>query len=221
MKPLSSNFPGADFPPGTEVTFYDNRKNKLQGTVQRLLIRYARVASTDGTIWNVPYAGMQITGKYTNPAITLPDIEVMAQQLIQTHVDKYGLKTGWNFGFDLAPARAGICRYNEKQITLSVTYCLKATKAEIRNTILHEIAHAIVGPNHGHDAMWKTVAEKIGCTAERCHRVEHTTPRWSGQCGCGKQWKRQRLTQRARTGLCPTCGNNIKWNRVGLNYPEE
>jgi predicted SprT family Zn-dependent metalloprotease len=216
LKTVSSDFAGAAFPPGTKVTFYDKTKNKLHGTVQRLLLRYARVASTEGTFWNVPYGIMEITETCTNPAMPLREIEAVGNQLMQEHEAKNELETGWNFGFDLAPARAGICRYKEKQISLSVTYCLKATKAEIRNTILHEIAHAIVGPKHGHDAVWKAVAGKIGCTAERCHRVEHTTPRWLGQCGCGKQWTRQRLTQRAKTGLCPACGDNIQWNRTGV-----
>ena len=93
---------------------------------------------------------------------------------------KADLEPGWKFGFDLAPARGGICRDTEKQITLSVTYCLKASEAEIIDTILHEIAHAIVGPRHGHDAVWKAVAQRIGGTAERCHRVEHTTPTLAG-----------------------------------------
>ncbi|RKU25033.1 hypothetical protein C6497_16800 [Candidatus Poribacteria bacterium] len=216
MKTVSSDFAGAAFPPGTKVIFYDKTQNKIHGTIQRLFHRYAQVASTEGTIWNVPYGGMEITETFVNPQISLPDIETMGIQLIQKHEDKNELGTGWNFGFDLAPARAGICRYKEKQISLSVTYCLKANKSEIRNTILHEIAHAIVGPDHGHDAVWKAVAEKIGCTAERCHRVEHTTPRWLGRCGCGKQWTRQRLTQRARNGICPSCGDNIQWNRVGV-----
>lgn len=216
MKTVSSKFQGAAFPPGTEVAFYDKRKNKLHGKVQGLFLRSARVASRDGTLWKVPYGRMEIVEICSNPVMTLPEIESFGKQLIHEHETEYGLEYGWNFGFDLAPARAGVCRYKEKQITLSVTYCLKATKAEIRNTILHEIAHAIVGPNHGHNAVWKTVAKKIGCTAERCHRVEHTTPRWLGKCGCGKQWKRQRLTQRARTGMCPSCGDNIQWNRTGV-----
>ncbi len=148
--------------------------------------------------------------------MTLSDIETLGINLIREHEKNSGLEAGWKFAFDLAPARAGICRYTEKQITVSVTYCQKASKAEIVNTILHEIAHAIVGPNHGHDAVWKAVAKRIGCTAERCHRVQHTPPRWSGKCGCGKQWKRQRLSQRTRTGLCPSCGNKIVWRREGV-----
>ena len=143
----------------------------------------------------------------------LSEIDTLGNQLLQEHEDKNGLEPGWKFGFDLAPARGGICRHTEKRITLSVTYCLKASELEIIDTILHEIAHAIVGPGHGHDAVWKAAAQRIGCTAERCHRVQHTLPRWRGQCRCGKQWKRQRLTRQSRTGLCPACGDKIQWKR--------
>ncbi len=165
-----------------------------------------------GTLWKVPYRLLKVKEPIQEPAMTLSEIDTLGNQLLQKHEDKNDLEPGWRFGFDLAPARGGICRYTEKRITLSVTYCLKASEAEIIDTILHEIAHAIVGPQHQHDAVWKAAAQHIGGTAERCHRVEHTIPRWQGQCGCGKQWKRQRLTRRSRTGLCPACGDKIQWS---------
>ena len=148
--------------------------------------------------------------------MTLTEVQTLGHRLIQEHAVKSGLAHGWRFGFDLAPSRGGICKYKEKLILLSITFCLKASKAEIVDTLLHEIAHAIVGPRHGHDAVWKAAAARIGCTAERCHRVKHTPPRWQGRCGCGKQWERQRLTRRARTGICPTCKDTITWKRAGV-----
>ena len=84
--------------------------------------------------------------------MTLFEIETLGKHCIREHEAKSGLKAGWRFGFDLAPARGGICRYATKQITLSVSYCLKASKQEVIDVLLHEIAHAIVGPGHGHDA---------------------------------------------------------------------
>ena len=90
----------------------------------------------------------------------------------------------------------GVCRYREKRIDLSVSYCLAASRAEIEDTVLHEIAHAIVGPKHNHDAVWKAKAREIGCQGERCHRVQHSVPRWVGECGCGQQWFRQTLQRR-------------------------
>ena len=194
MKILRAEFIGVSFPPETKVWFENQTGSRRDGTVQRLFPRYARVAAEDGTLWKVPYRLLKVREPIQEPAMTLSEIDTLGNQLLQEHEDKNDLEPGWRFGFDLAPARGGICRHTEKQITLSVTYCLKASEAEIVDTILHEIAHAIVGPQHGHDAVWKAAAQRIGCTAERCHRVEHTLPRWRGQCGCGKQWKRQRLT---------------------------
>ncbi len=216
MNIVTAKFEGAAYPPGTKVAF-TTKTGTLQGTVQKLLPRRAKVATPQGTLWKVPYGAMTVSESAPKPAMTLTDIAALGQQFIREHEAESGLEAGWRLAFDLAPARGGICRYKEKLITLSVSYCLKASKGNIVNTILHEIAHAIVGPGHGHDAIWKATARRIGCTAERCHRVEHTLPRWRGRCGCSQEWKRQRLTQRARTAFCSKCKKSIEWEREGAS----
>ena len=188
MKVVTADFAGAAFPPGTKVSFFSPTGNTLTGTVHKLLPRRAKVATDQGQLWNVPYGALTVTAKTPPSAMTLFEIDTLGKHFIREHEAKSGLKPGWRFGFDLAPARGGICRYAAKQITLSVSYCLKASKQEVMDVLLHEIAHAIVGPGHGHDATWKAAARRIGCTAERCHRVEHTAPRWRGRCSCGKEW---------------------------------
>ena len=40
-----------------------------------------------------------------------------------------------------------------QQVELSVSFVLRATCSDIRDTLPHDIAHAIVGPGHGHDAV--------------------------------------------------------------------
>ena len=40
-----------------------------------------------------------------------------------------------------------------RQVELSVGFVLRATCSDNRDTLPHDIAHAIVGPGHGHDAM--------------------------------------------------------------------
>lgn len=214
MSIVTSDFAGAKFPPGTIVSF-TSKAHTLQGTVQILLRRQARVATRHGTLWNVPYNALTVKKPTKISAMTLHEIETLGVRLIREHEVKSGLNSGWQFAFDLAPARGGICRHAAKQITLSVTFCLKAPKEDIVDTILHEIAHAIVGPNHGHDDTWKTAARRIGCTAKRCHQVDHTPPRWRGKCECGQKWKRLRLSRRARTGQCPKCNSKIEWKREG------
>ena len=218
MRIVTPDFAGAAYPPGTKVSFTTKTGSTLHGTVQRLQPQHARVITQQGRQWNVPYCLLTVADPIQGSAMSLTEVAVLGKNLIREHELKSGLKAGWQLVFDLATARGGSCRYSEKQITLSVTYCLKASKEEIVDTILHEIAHAIVGPKHGHDATWKAVARRIGCTAERCHRIQHTPPRWHGQCGCGQQWERQRLTQRARTSRCGKCKGNIEWKRVGIAH---
>ena len=52
-----------------------------------------------------------------------------------------------------------------QQVELSVSFVRRATWSDIRDTLLHEIAHAIAGPGHGHDAVWQTAAR--GASAAR------------------------------------------------------
>ena len=51
----------------------------------------------------------------------------------------------------------------KKKISFSRNFIKNSSKEDIQDTILHEIAHAIVGPKHGHDKVWKAMASKLGC----------------------------------------------------------
>ena len=120
----------------------------------------------------------------------LDDAEAMALRLMRAH----GLGD-WRFDFDRAKTRAGICKYDLHEIGLSRTLTQLHTEAEVRDTILHEIAHALVGPEHGHGPVWRAKALAIGCSAQRC--VPDTAPRadapWRGTCPRGHvvtRWRR-------------------------------
>ena len=60
----------------------------------------------------------------------------------------------WTFCFDHAKRRFGNCKYSKRQIRMSRHFLQnpKITMKNVRNTMLHEVAHAIVGEGHGHDA---------------------------------------------------------------------
>ncbi len=169
------------------------------------------LASDDGR-WQVPYRLLEVVERVPERECTLADVEALAHRLFARHQAQGGLGRQWTFGFDLSTVRAGVCRFRDARIDLSVSYCLRATRADIENTLLHEIAHAMVGAEHGHDAVWQAAANAIGCTAERCHDVTHTVARWVGVCGCRRRWFRQRLSRRLRHGAtCRTCGQAIDW----------
>ena len=74
----------------------------------------------------------------------------------------------WTIVADRAKTRAGVCRFARRQIGLSAPITALHYEDEVLDTILHEIAHALVGPQHGHDAVWRAKAREIGCSGERC-----------------------------------------------------
>ena len=116
---------------------------------------------------------------------------------------------GWNWGFDNAKQRAGACNYSRKRITIARGYAQVARNAQIEDTILHEIAHAMAGRAAGHGPAWKAVARSIGCSAERCHTVEFTPPKYLMECpnGCFPPVKRQRRP--SRRSVCRRCRSLI------------
>ena len=127
------------------------------------------------------------TGKalLAHPQAEMPDKEErphgFALSLGAELFEQYGLD-GWRLTLDHARRRAGQCDYRTKTISLSRHYVRYADEAHIKDTILHEIAHALVGPKHGHDAVWRSKAREIGCSATRCHTLEFAATRWLMSC---------------------------------------
>ena len=133
----------------------------------------------------------------------------MAIDLAIKLMDAHGL-VGWRIKFDHARRRAGQCDYTNKTISLSRLYVRHADIDHIRDTILHEIAHALVGPRHGHDAVWRQKAREIGCTATRCHDLSFARARWMMTCpnGCFSVER-----HRKKSGLvCASCKSAVEFH---------
>lgn len=145
----------------------------------------------------------------------LSQTRTKAIELMQQH----GL-SNWRFEFDPARRRFGICRYGRKVIGLSRYLVALNDEAEVTNTILHEIAHALVGPeNHGHGYVWKAKAREIGCDGQRCYdsnMVVRPRGAYTGTCPkCGKTHERSRAS--VRPAACGQCCRMYNHNR----YSEE
>ena len=139
-------------------------------------------------------------------ALTRP--QGMAIDLANKLMDAHGL-VGWRIKFDHARRRAGQCDYTNKTISLSRLYVRHADIDQIRDTILHEIAHALVGPRHGHDSVWRQKAREIGCTAKRCHSLSFAQAKWVMACpnGCFSVER-----HRKKSGLvCATCKSEVEF----------
>jgi predicted SprT family Zn-dependent metalloprotease len=128
-----------------------------------------------------------------------------AEQIAKNLMSKHGL-TDWTFSFDRAVVRFGCCKYRTKQITLSTKLTELNDETHVENTILHEIAHALVGAGVGHSRTWRRAAQSIGCTATRCYSEEVVTPvlNYVGVCPNGHEVKRVKKPSPRKTscGLC-------------------
>jgi hypothetical protein len=100
----------------------------------------------------------------------------LARQLMEQH----GL-SDWEFGLNSNVRRAGVCHYphgcNRGRIELSAYFAERNSEAEIRDTLLHEIAHALVGPDQAHNAVWRAKCVEIGARPERCYGESVKMPR--------------------------------------------
>ena len=196
---------------GDTVTFQNRDENKISGTIVRMNPKRARVLA-DGEYWNVPYIMLnseksEAVGQEAQKRLDV--IASHADQLIAQHN-----LCDWRFYFDTADGRLGKCSYSDKTISLSEQFCLQASDDEITDTILHEIAHALVGPHHGHDQVWVAKAKEIGCSAERCHDKRFTQPKFIMTCpNCG--WFSGRV--RRRNLVCSHCNTRVSFE----NYSSE
>jgi hypothetical protein len=126
-----------------------------------------------------------------------------ARRLAAELMTEHGLKD-WRLAFDNARARFGFCRPARREIGLSRHLTLLSSEDEVRNTLLHEIAHALVGPQHGHDDVWRARALAIGCDGTRTDDLpEGAEGPWEGRCPAGHVVHQHRRPTRVRS--CSTC----------------
>ena len=193
------------FLPTDEVGFLYRRKT-LHGTIIRTNPKRAVIRMNEDE-YTVPYE--LLTPNPHNAAMRetkLENILSIAQNLFKTHRLKH-----WTFTFDHSIRRAGCCHFRTKCISISIHLALTASDADIRDTILHEIAHALVGKKHNHDEAWRAKAIEIGGTAERCHRLKLAPPRYSVTCK-NHCWTRTSERRNPRL-VCRKCGGKLVYSR--------
>jgi hypothetical protein len=105
------------------------------------------------------------------------------------------------------PSFAGRCLYRTKIIALSRWYVRLNTPDEVKQTILHEIAHARLPPGSGHGHAWQAMARAIGYTGGVCYGSEVLQPRapWNGICPGGHLHKRFRRPKPGIRVSCAAC----------------
>ena len=123
---------------------------------------------------------------------------IWARRLALELMGRYQLH-GWQFALNSNVRRAGVCffpfRDRPGRLGLSVHFIERNAEEDVLDTILHEIAHALVGTGHGHDEVWKAKCREIGAKPEPCYGEEIDMPkgRWRARCpACQKEFHRHR-----------------------------
>jgi predicted SprT family Zn-dependent metalloprotease len=161
----------------------------------------------------------------TNPLQKLIAVQAEAAGLMREH----GLlENGWRFEFSNTQHIMGDCSHSTKTIRFSKHYIMSDPK-QITDTLLHEIAHALVEPRHGHDITWKRMAMFIGAdpysypdemTAKA--QVRNTAkPNYRMKCSnpdCDWQVDRFRLRRslmsEKRDARCPHCHAKVEFFKL-------
>lgn len=134
-------------------------------------------------------------------------------------MELHGLNAkGWTFQFNRRKTAFGACNYVKRTIELSAFLTETGTPEQVRNTVLHEIAHAMAGKAEEHGPRWKAIHRSIGGNgrSKSVGSAEQFTAmryKWRATCSrCDRKWHRHKLTQKMQwTAKCPYDRTPLVW----------
>lgn len=137
--------------------------------------------------------------------------QILSEWEFQKH--KWGL-ADWNINFSYAKRTLGHCNCSNKLISISDAY-MKANPFDImKDTLLHEIAHALHFEKTGktdHGKQWKEFARDVGCKPRRCadlSEINLPAPKYTGKCtSCGNVTNFYRKVR--KTYSCNICSKKF------------
>ena len=159
--------------------------------------------------------------------MNLLEAEQLAWKLLSEHrmelANGHSFTGQWGFKWTNKKRALGTCHYSERRISLSQFFVPHLDVDEVKDTILHEIAHAIVGGKHGHDYVWKRKASELGCNPDRTADVKIPVNKmgykYIAECPvCHKKHGHARKSRREYSCSCQ--GNFFNRNTL-LNYVQQ
>lgn len=124
----------------------------------------------------------------------LQDLEAIAEMELRKH----GLNF-WSFGLAKTKRRQGVCKFRDRRIEIAEYYARHNSREKVLDTLLHEIAHALAGPQAGHGPVWKAIAHELGATPQACDTCVDTVVMpgdWQATCeACNKTFHKYKRPQ--------------------------
>lgn len=121
----------------------------------------------------------------------LADAQKLAEDLMAKH-----LTPNWTFQFDNAKVRFGLCEWSKKRISISKHLTELNDEEKVRDTILHEIAHALAPKRAGHNRQWVYQCLAVGAKPQRCYSSSQVLQ-----------------PERTLLATCPNCERSVKRHR--------
>ncbi len=140
-----------------------------------------------------------------------------AEGLTNHLMHKYDLPYDWKFRWQNKKSALGTCSYHRKLILLSKWYVELNDIEDVKDTILHEIAHGLAYVRYGklgigHGTLWKKVCREIGAIPKSCSKTDLIKPKnhykYQDTCHCGIEYGMHRL-RRHTTYRCPKCESTL------------
>jgi predicted SprT family Zn-dependent metalloprotease len=101
-----------------------------------------------------------------------------------------------------------------KVIKLSRYLLSQRSYADSLDTITHEVAHAIVGPKHGHDAVWARQHRAMGGNGQRCFQHTDDNAPYQATCKHGNTVRRYRAARPGQQFRIRACRCIVEYERV-------
>ena len=145
---------------------------------------------------------------------------------------KHDLPYDWKFRWQNKKNALGTCSYRRKLILLSKWYVELNDMEDVKDTILHEIAHALAYVRYGklgigHGALWKKVCREIGAIPKSYSKNNLNKPKnyykYNHTCKCGIDYGMHRLRKNYKY-RCPKCNDPLftsKRERIELESAEK
>lgn len=148
-------------------------------------------------------------------------------QLALTLMSEHNLNwPAWGFRLSRHKLSLGRCeynRYNGGTVIFSKNF-LHLSDVEIRDTLLHEIAHALTGPYAKHNSKWKAECRRIGARPDEfadLKREDNVEFKWTGVCPNGHTTSRHALTEKGKRMACGRCCRSFNEGRFDAQFKFE
>ena len=146
--------------------------------------------------------------------MNINDAQTMARELMNQHGLGH-VAFGWHrktreFGTCMSVRVSIFDPWTVKMIMLSSRLAEVNPVEQVRDTILHEIAHALVGTANGHNSIWRAKARELGCNDSPCcgADVQMAPGKFTASCPCGRAHEFYRMPTRGKR--CATCHASLE-----------